>query len=187
MAAQRLTHLVAERMHLRVVEFDRSRPAEDRNGDFHAGPFLVDILDRAVERGERTVGNAHLLADLERDRRLGMLHAFLHLLQDGHGFLFRDRHGLVARTEETGDLGRVLDEVVDVVVHAELGEQVRHVVLDGLFRQEQRLTDLTVRHTFADEVKNLALLFSQTRDGIVFLVWCAKPFHHALCGHGVKK
>jgi hypothetical protein len=48
-----------------VFQIDRRRAAEDRDRDLDARTLLVDFLDRAVERGERTVGDAHLLADLE--------------------------------------------------------------------------------------------------------------------------
>ena len=51
--------------------------------------LLVDFLDDAVERGERAVGDPHLLADLEGDRRLRPLDAFLHLMQDPLGLVRR--------------------------------------------------------------------------------------------------
>src|SRR5882757_4566489 len=41
---------------LGVIELDRGRPAEDRDCDLEPGPFLVDVLDGAVERGEGAVG-----------------------------------------------------------------------------------------------------------------------------------
>src|SRR6185437_11171980 len=46
---------------LGVFELDRGRPAEDRHRDLDPRPLLVDLLDRAVERGERTVAHPHLL------------------------------------------------------------------------------------------------------------------------------
>src|SRR5947208_396024 len=70
---------------LTVFEFYWSGTTEDRDGDLQAGADLVDFLDMAVERGERPVRNAHLLADLEGDRRLRALDAFLDLLQDALG------------------------------------------------------------------------------------------------------
>src|SRR5689334_11661563 len=52
---------------LSVFEFDRRGAAEDGDRHLEAGPGVVDFLDDAVERGERTVGNADLFADLEAD------------------------------------------------------------------------------------------------------------------------
>ncbi len=45
--------------------------------------------------------------------------------------------------------------------HAEFGQQVRHVVLDGLFGEEELLADLAVGHSFGDEVEDSALLFGE--------------------------
>src|SRR4051794_10637569 len=49
---------------LREVEFDRGRPAEDRDGDADLGLVVVDVLDRAVEIGEGAFLDANHLADL---------------------------------------------------------------------------------------------------------------------------
>src|SRR6478672_11032943 len=54
-------------LHLTVFELDRRGAAEDRHGDLEAGASVVDLLDHAVERGKGAVGDAHVLADLERD------------------------------------------------------------------------------------------------------------------------
>src|SRR6266852_3480123 len=88
--------------------FDRRRAAEDRNRDLDARAAFVDLLDGAVERGERTVRNADLLAHLEGDRGLRTVDALLHLMQDAIGFGVRDRHRLLVGTEEAGDLRGVL-------------------------------------------------------------------------------
>src|SRR5262249_20569190 len=69
---------------LTEFQFDRGRAAEDRHRDLHARTVFVHFLDHAVERRERAVGHTHLLADLERDRRLRTIDAFLHLLKDAH-------------------------------------------------------------------------------------------------------
>src|SRR5436190_1241828 len=67
-----------ELFHLGVVELDRGRAAEDRDRDLEAGPLLVDILDRAVERGEGAGGHLALLADrggdLVLEARIGVNH-----------------------------------------------------------------------------------------------------------------
>src|SRR6185437_5648509 len=53
---------------LRVLQFDRRCPAEDRHRDLDPRLLLVDLLDDAVERRERPVAHPHLLADLVDDR-----------------------------------------------------------------------------------------------------------------------
>src|SRR5690348_6951598 len=91
-------------LHLAELELDRRRPAEDRHRNLHPRAALVDLLDHAVERRERAVGNTDLLAHLERDRRLRPLDSLLHLMQDAGGLPVRDRHRLVVRAEKAGHL-----------------------------------------------------------------------------------
>src|SRR5690606_24947517 len=63
------------------VEFDRSRAAEDRDADLDLVLVEVELLDHAVEAGERAVQHFDLVADLVIDvdlllgRRLGFLDA----------------------------------------------------------------------------------------------------------------
>src|SRR6218665_1950236 len=64
-------------LHLSEFEFNRRCAAEDRDCDLHARAAFVDFFHGTVERRERAVGHAHLLADLERDRGLGPVDAFL--------------------------------------------------------------------------------------------------------------
>src|ERR1700737_5322253 len=76
---------------LTEFQFDRRGAAEDRHRDLHARARLVDFLDHARERRERAIGHAHILADLERYRRLRAFHAFLPLVKDPHAFGLRAR------------------------------------------------------------------------------------------------
>src|SRR5690606_40551362 len=46
------------------VEFDRSRAAEDRDADLDLVLVEVELLDHAVEAGERAVQHFDLVADL---------------------------------------------------------------------------------------------------------------------------
>src|SRR5262245_30575318 len=73
-------------LHLGVFQLHRGSAAEDRYGDLEPALFLIHFLDQAVERGERPVGDAHLLADFEDHRPLRPLDAFLDLRQDARGF-----------------------------------------------------------------------------------------------------
>src|SRR5690606_25498605 len=94
---------------LRILQLDRRRPAEDRDGHLEPGALLVDFLDQPVERGERPVRHPDLLADLEGDRRLRTLYALLHLPDDPIGLGLADRRRLAAPAEEPGDLGSILN------------------------------------------------------------------------------
>src|SRR5688572_8797648 len=79
---------------LPVFELDRRGAAEDRHRHLEAGAVLVDLLDDAGEGGEGAVGDAHLLADLEMDRRLRPVDALGDLALDALGLGIRDRHRL---------------------------------------------------------------------------------------------
>src|SRR5690606_22398279 len=96
---------------LTVFQFDRPRPPEDRHLDLEARALLVDLLDDARPARDRPVRHPDVLADLEADRGLGPIDAFLHLLQDRHGLALRSRLRLVVRAKEARDLRGVLDEV----------------------------------------------------------------------------
>ena len=56
--------------------------------------------------------------------------------------------------------------------HAQLRQQVRHVVLHGLLSQEELLADLTVGHTLGNEVEDSPLLIGETGE-LVRLGWLA--------------
>src|SRR5690606_17739294 len=79
---------------LTEFEINRNSTAKDRHLDLKARTLLVDFLNEATERRERTVGNTNRLADLESDRRLRTLDALLHLVQDLQRFLLRNRNRL---------------------------------------------------------------------------------------------
>src|SRR5450432_591264 len=65
--------LVSELGHLAELELDRSLPAEDVHEHLELRPIEVDLADRAVEVGERSGGDAHLLAFIERETRPRLL------------------------------------------------------------------------------------------------------------------
>src|SRR5215468_4667617 len=109
---------------LRIFQFDRGRAPENRHGDFDPRLFLVDLLDEAVERGERAVTDANLFADLEGDRRLWPLDPFLDLTHDTHCLAIADRGRSPAAAEKPGDLGGVLDEVPSLFAHIHLDQHV---------------------------------------------------------------
>src|SRR5690349_10361540 len=85
---------------LAVFQLDRGGAAEDGDGDPQAGAFLVDLFHRAVEAGERAVGDADGLADLELDGRLRTLDALFDGPDDPGDFLLGHRHRLGAGTQE---------------------------------------------------------------------------------------
>src|SRR4051794_23601812 len=49
-------------LHLPKFQLDRRRPTENTHGDFHPRTGVVDLLHRAIERGERPIRDAHLLS-----------------------------------------------------------------------------------------------------------------------------
>src|SRR5262245_23990063 len=89
-------------LHLPHLELHPGWPAEDRNRDLEPGAPVVDLLDHAVEGGERSFRDPHLLAHLEGDRGLRPLDAFLHLVQNALGLGIRDRLRLLVGAEEAG-------------------------------------------------------------------------------------
>ena len=111
-------------LHLREFQFHRRRTAEDRHRDLQARTIFVHFFHHAVERGERPVGHAHLLADFENDRGLGPLGAFLNLIEDAVDFALAQRHRLVVLTEKAGDLRHVLDQMVGFVGEVGLDQNV---------------------------------------------------------------
>src|SRR5581483_1415650 len=70
--------------------------------------------------------------------------------------------------------------------HAELGEQRRDVVLDGLLGQEDALADLPVGQAFADQLEDLALLVGQVRQRVAFAGLVAEPGHQLAGGARVE-
>src|SRR5579872_7257920 len=152
---------------LRILELDRGRTAEDRNRDLEPRFLLVDLLDDAVERGERPVRDAHLLADLEADRRLRPLDPFLHLAHDPRrlGLADRRRPGALA-AEKAGDLGGVLDQMPGLVVEIHLDQHVagKELALGADLRAALDLDDLLGRHQDLVEAVGEALLLGLLAD-----------------------
>src|SRR4029079_7571447 len=114
---------------------------------------------------ERAVLDAHHLAILEEHFRLGLLHAFAHLLHDGVHFLLGDGRRFHRRAaDETGDLVGVLHQVPGVVVHLHLDQHVAreelalgHVLLaglhlDDLFHRHEDLAELVLHARAVDAV-----------------------------------
>src|SRR5258708_4499986 len=89
---------------LAKFEIHRGRPAENRNGDLDARALLVDLFDNPVEGSKRTVGDADIFADLEADRRLGVLDALFDLALYAVGLGVGNRRWLIVRTQKSRDL-----------------------------------------------------------------------------------
>src|SRR4051794_35191129 len=148
-------------LHLPIFELDRGGPAEDGDGDLEAGARIVDFLDGAVERGERAIRDADLLADLEADGWLRPLHAVRHLPLDPLSLAVGDRHGLrLVRAQEAGDLRRVLDEVMDLVSQVALHQDVarEEFALRVDLAAAAHLDDLLSRHEDLLEILRQAAL-----------------------------
>ena len=137
-----------------------ARPKID-TATFTRERVLVDLFHHAVERSERAVRHAHLLADFKRDRRLRPLDAFLHLMQDAVGFGIRNRHRLLVGAEKAGDLRRVLDEVIDLIGQIHLHQHIagKELALGLDLAAASRLGDFFLRHQhFVDMLCEAALL-----------------------------
>src|SRR5467141_509180 len=89
-----LTTRSLQLLHLSEFQLDRRGAAENADRDLEPRAGVVDLLHGAVEGRERPVRDAHLLAHLERYRRLRPLDPFLHLVPDARSFRVRDRHRL---------------------------------------------------------------------------------------------
>src|SRR4029079_7392350 len=143
-------------------------PLNDANGPSDKRQHISHAHSR--ERGERSVGHAHLLADLERHRRLRTLNAFLHLMQDTVGFSVRNRHRLFVGAAKSGDLRRVLDEVIDLVGEIHLHQHVagEELALGLDLAAAARLGDFFLRHQYLADMLGepalLGLLADRIRD-----------------------
>src|SRR3954447_17009900 len=102
-------------LHLPEFQLDRRRPAENAHRDLDARARVVDLLDSAVEGRERAVRDPDLLADLEGDRRLRPIDAFLDLMQNALCLRIRDRERLVIGAQKAGHLRGVLDQMIGLV------------------------------------------------------------------------
>src|SRR6185503_3538527 len=91
------------------LELHRRCAAEDRDADLHAATIEIELLDDAVERGERAVQNLDAVADVVIDIdllcRRGRCGFFLGG-EDSRGFGLADRLRLAARAEKAGHFRR---------------------------------------------------------------------------------
>ena len=108
------------------LELDRRRAPEDRHRNLDAAAVEVEFFHKPVEGRERAVEDLDLVADLvvDLDLLLGCSGGLFLAVQHPRGFRLADRLGLAHAAEKAGDLRRVLDEVIYVVVHVQLGEDV---------------------------------------------------------------
>ena len=103
-----------------------ARPKIDTD-DLDPAAIEIELLDDAVEARERAVEHLDLVADLVIDLDLGLRRGgggFVLGVEDARGLGLADRLRLAHRAEEARHLRRVLHEVIDVVVHLELGQHI---------------------------------------------------------------
>src|SRR4029453_539160 len=98
-------------LHLQEIEFHRRRAAEDRHHDLQRVAIEVDLVHHAVEAGEGTLIDSHVIALLERVFRLGLLGRRFHLLEDVIDLFLAQRRRLGAGAQEARHLLRVLPPV----------------------------------------------------------------------------
>src|SRR6478672_743457 len=146
--------------HLAQFELDGGLAAEDvhQHGELRAGD--VDVGDHAVEVGERTGGDPHLLAHLEVEARprllLGADLDGLAGAEDVLDLLARERRGPGAVADEPGDTRRVAHDVPGVVVEGHAHQQVagEHLLLHDDLAAALELDDVLHRN---DDLEDLLL------------------------------
>src|SRR5471030_1181356 len=182
---------------LAEFQLDRRGATEDGDRDAHFGFLVVDFLDVAVEVGERTILDTHLLAHFVQHFRPRLLDAFLHLLHDLVDFARGNRRRLVRlAADETGDFIGVLDQVPGLVRHfhfnqhiageeTTLGDRLLAILdFDDLFGRHQDLAEL-VLHAGAFDALGQRALHALFHAGIsVHDVPTLAADRHAYCGCG---
>src|SRR5260370_4442784 len=108
--------------HLEQVQLDRRLTAEHVDQHLELALLRVDLVDLAVEVGERPVDHAYGLADLELDPDLrGLL---LHLLLDGPNLFLLKRDRAVGGADEARDARGVANHKPRVVRHHHADQDV---------------------------------------------------------------
>src|SRR3546814_3630284 len=100
-------------------------------------------------------------------------------VENARGFGFADRLRLAHRAEEARDLGRILDEVIDIIGHRQLGEDITGEEFafglnllaalhlgDGLDRHLDRFDEFGETHAFGFGKHRIANLVLETRIGV---------------------
>src|SRR5208337_2074377 len=109
-------------------ELDGSGAAENRNRNLEAAVIVVNLLDGAVEVGERTINDTHLLIALEDDLGLRAILRRVHAIDDGVHLGFGERRRGRGRTNETRDTRCVANDVPGVLVEIHFHEDTWHIV-----------------------------------------------------------
>src|SRR5690606_29567626 len=119
-------------LELRVVQFDRGRPAEEADLDLHLALVVVDLLDRAAEIGERPFRDLHDLPDPERDLLPGL--ELLDLgcqAEDLVHLVLAQRLRFLARAHALDHALNVVDQVRGPLVEDHLDEDVARIQAPG--------------------------------------------------------
>src|SRR5258706_1565299 len=113
-------YVLVDLLDLQQVELHRRLAPEHVDEHLQLALLRVDLVDLAVEIGERSIDDAHGLADRELDADLRRL--LLHLLLDRPHLFLLQRHRAVGRADEARDAGWVADEEPGLVRHMHLQE-----------------------------------------------------------------
>src|SRR5258706_16443679 len=116
------SHFLVDLLDLKQVELDGRLAAEHVDQHLELALLRVDLVDLAVEVGERSINDAHRLADLELDADLRRL--LLHLLLDGANLFLLQMHRAVRGTHEARDTRRVANDEPRLVRHHHAYEDV---------------------------------------------------------------
>src|SRR5271165_5994959 len=106
----------------REVQFHRSGASENRYGNLEPAVVVVDFLDGAIEIGERSIHDAHLLVALVDHFGFRAILRGVHAIDDGVHFRFGQRRRSSGRAHETGDPRGVAHDVPSVFVEIHFDE-----------------------------------------------------------------
>src|ERR1700722_18188981 len=159
-------------------QIDWRRTAEDGHGDLDPRAGFVDFLDHPVEGGEGPVRHPHVFADLEPDCRFRPFDAIGHLPLDPISLDIGDRHRFLVGAEEARHLGRVLDQMVDLVGKVAFDQDIagEELPLRVDLAPAAHLDDLFGRHEDLLELVGEAALARLLANG----------FRHLLLGVGIS-
>src|SRR3954462_5409490 len=116
--------LLAGLLYLHEIQVDRCRAPEDGHEYPHPSLVGVHFLDRPVEVREGSVDHPDVVAFLELHLRLGLERPLGKLGGEPGNLVLADGRRAGRVPDESGDLGRVLDEVPGAVVELHLHEDV---------------------------------------------------------------
>src|SRR5262245_19449540 len=98
------------RLHQQEVQFHWSGATEDAHHDLHLPALVVDLVHASRERTEWAVHDPYMVPHPKRHGRDRLGPVVLHLAENPPDLVLLERHGALARSDEPGHAGDVLDQ-----------------------------------------------------------------------------